>query len=67
MFRGHPATSDDAARLDTVRGAGSIARAFGAPSLPSAECPSRSCRQVDSFAFTGLAGPFVGYATVVPP
>jgi len=29
--------------------------------------PVAQMSPVDSFAFTGLAGPFVGYATVVPP
>jgi len=65
--RGHGATSDDAARLETVHGARSIARAFGVDGPLSAAGAPCSCEPSGGLAFVGRAGSLVGYATRTPP
>jgi len=45
LVRGHAATSADAARLEAIRGARSIARAFGLAHTSRARGARRSCRR----------------------
>ena len=65
MVRDHPGTSVVPAGRWAVRGAGSIARAFGGPSAAGADRARRSCRP-GARRFGGRTGSILGYARACP-